>query len=81
MSLGHRMMVMMVTTMKCNMNQKVLIDKTNSDELDGFHGTILGIASEHPECTFYIVGVDIPSRPEATALVLTEYCFFAIDQN
>lgn len=65
----------MKSQLKCN--DKVEFHSTSSADLDGKSGTILGIASEHPENNFWIVKLDNP-LPERIAVVITDSCIKAV---
>jgi hypothetical protein len=55
-----------------NTDSRVEFHSTNS-ALDGKTGSILGIASSHAECNFWIVGLDEPI-PEHRAVVIIDSC-------
>jgi hypothetical protein len=55
-----------------NTDSRVEIHSTYSG-LDGKTGNILGIASTHAECNFWIVGLDEP-MPDRRAVVLIDSC-------
>jgi len=51
----------------------VTIHSTTSSDMDGETGTILGIASEHPNNNFWIVELSKPLL-NRKAIVLTDAC-------
>lgn len=55
-----------------NTDSRVEFHSTDS-VLDGKTGNILGIASSHAECNFWIVGIDEPI-PEHRAVVIIDSC-------
>ena len=58
-------------------NSRVKFHSTTSSDLDGNKGTILGIATQHPENNFWIVLLDNP-LPERLAIVMTDSCLTLI---
>jgi hypothetical protein len=54
-------------------NTRIIMNRTTS-ALDGQYGTIIGLASGHPECDFYIVQLDSPTDNGWTGIMLIESC-------
>lgn len=61
--------------LKCD--DRVKFHSTSSSELDSNSGTILGIASSHPEHNFWIVLLDKPLQ-DRKAVVITDACLIKI---
>jgi hypothetical protein len=55
------------------LNDRVIMRNTNSSDLDGKFGTLMGIASQHEDNTFWIVELDEP-LVDRRAIVLTDSC-------
>jgi hypothetical protein len=54
-------------------NDRVEMHSTTSTDLDGKYGTLMGIASAHPNNNFWIVQLDEPME-DRSAIVLTDAC-------
>ena len=60
-------------TPKLEFNNRVVMRDTTSTDLDNKRGTLMGIASQHDNNTFWIVELDEPLA-DRRAIVLTDSC-------
>lgn len=61
--------------MKFSNGDRAEIHSTSDSEMDGIKGTIIGVTSEHPEMTVYIIKLDNRyPKSDWDALSITEHC-------
>lgn len=60
---------------KCSIQylDRVKINSTTDNQIDGATGTILGVSSDHGVVKFLIVGLDVPLAT-CSAIVLIDSC-------